>query len=86
MRPVSMHQWKGDAKQLLTTGKVALAGIMGDTATLRAMNSNEEDTVSAYKRASQRVEAPGDALQILRTAYEDEIRRRAWMQEVVDKS
>jgi rubrerythrin len=74
---------EGDAKQLLTTGKVALASIMGDAATLRAMKSNEEDTVSAYERASQHSAAPAEALQIFTRAYEDELRHRAWMQETV---
>lgn len=71
---------EGDAKQLLTTGKVALASIFGDAATVRAMKSNEEDTVSAYERASQHSEVPAQAQQIFRQALDDEIRHRAWMQ------
>ena len=43
---------EGDSKQMLTTGKVALASLMGDGAILAAMKTNEDDTVTAYERAS----------------------------------
>jgi hypothetical protein len=33
---------KGDMKQMLTTGKIALADLMGDSAILKAMKTNEE--------------------------------------------
>jgi hypothetical protein len=48
----AMPYREGDAKQMLTTGKVALASIMGDSAILTAMRSNEEDTVTARARVS----------------------------------
>jgi hypothetical protein len=41
---------KGDMKQILTTGKIALADLMGDAAILKAMKTNEDDTVTAYER------------------------------------
>jgi len=72
---------EGDAKQLLTTGKVALASIMGDAATLSAMRSNEEDTVTAYERACNHAEVPAEARRIFEQALEDERRHRAWMQQ-----
>ncbi|MXP62679.1 ferritin-like domain-containing protein [Roseomonas sp. M0104] len=72
---------EGDAKQLLTTGKVALASIMGDAAILRAMKSNEEDTVSAYERACKHSEVPAEALRVFEQAAQDERRHRGWMQE-----
>jgi rubrerythrin len=70
---------QGDAKQMLTTGKVALASIMGDSAILTAMRTNEEDTVTAYERAARHAEAPQDARQIFERAYADEVRHRDWM-------
>ncbi|WP_424140734.1 DUF2383 domain-containing protein [Roseomonas chloroacetimidivorans] len=70
---------EGDAKQMLTTGKVALASIMGDSAILTAMRSNEEDTVTAYDRASRHTEATPEALAIFKRAYADELRHREWM-------
>lgn len=75
---------EGDAKQLLTTGKVAMASIMGDAATLRAMKSNEEDTVTAYERACNHAEVPAEARRIFEQALEDERRHRAWMQQTAD--
>lgn len=48
---------EGDMKQMLTTGKVALADLMGDKAVLKAMKTNEDDTVTAYERASRHEDA-----------------------------
>jgi rubrerythrin len=70
---------EGDAKQMLTTGKVALASLIGDGAILGAMRSNEEDTVTAYERASRHAEAPQDARRIFERAHADELRHRDWM-------
>jgi len=70
---------EGDAKQMLTTGKVALASIMGDGAILAAMRSNEEDTVTAYERASRHAEATPEARTIFERAHADELRHREWM-------
>lgn len=69
----------GDAKQMLTTGKVALASIMGDGATLTAMRSNEEDTVTAYERAAAHRLATPEAQAIFQRAHADELRHREWM-------
>jgi rubrerythrin len=70
---------EGDAKQMLTTGKVALASLIGDNAILTAMRSNEEDTVTAYERASRHAEATPDARTIFERAHADELRHRDWM-------
>jgi len=70
---------EGDAKQFLTTGKVALASLVGDGAILTAMRTNEEDTVTAYERASRHAEATSDARQIFERAHADELRHRDWM-------
>lgn len=72
---------EGDLKQYLTTGKVALASLMGDGAILSAMRSNEEDTVTAYERASAHTEAPAEMRSMFERALQDEKRHRAWMQE-----
>lgn len=70
---------EGDAKQMLTTGKVALASIAGDSATLAAMRSNEEDTVTAYERASRHADATQEARGFFEKAHADELRHRDWM-------
>jgi len=70
---------EGDAKQMLTTGKVAMASLIGDNAILTAMRSNEEDTVTAYERASRHAEATPDARTIFEKAHANELRHRDWM-------
>lgn len=74
----------GDMKQMLTTGKVALASLFGDAAILKAMRSNEEDTVTAYERASDHPDALPASLAFFRKAMEDEHRHREWMQRTAD--
>jgi rubrerythrin len=70
---------EGDMKQMLTTGKVAMASLMGDSAILGAMRSNEEDTVTAYERAARHAEVPSEARTIFERAHQDELRHRSWM-------
>jgi rubrerythrin len=71
----------GDAKEMLTTGKVALASLMGDKAILHAMRTNEEDTVTAYDRARKHADVPSDIRPIMERGYADEVRHRAWMED-----
>jgi rubrerythrin len=52
---------------------------MGDGAILSAMRSNEEDTVTAYERASRHAEATPEARAIFERAHADELRHRDWM-------
>ncbi|MFS2154630.1 hypothetical protein [Rhizobium sp. Rhizsp42] len=40
-------------KQMRATGKIALADMMGDAAILKAMKTNEDNTVTAYERAAR---------------------------------
>ncbi len=70
---------EGDAKAYLTTGKVALASMIGDGAILTAMRTNEEDTVTAYDRAARHDEATTDARTMFERAHADELRHREWM-------
>jgi rubrerythrin len=71
---------EGGMKQMLTTGKVNLASLIGDGAILTAMASNENDTVAAYERARDHHDAPEAARRLFARAHEDELRHRAWMQ------
>ena len=70
---------EGNAKEMLTTGKIALASLMGDSAILKAMRSNEEDTVTAYGRASKHPQVHPEARSVFESAYGDELRHREWM-------
>lgn len=69
---------EGDMKQMLTTGKVAFANLMGDGAILKAMKTNEDDTVAAYDNASLNEVAPPDAKAFFEQALRDEQRHRTW--------
>ena len=67
-------------KQMLTTGKIVLADIMGDGAILKAMKTNEDDTVTAYERASRHPDAMPESKAFFMKAHADEERHRAWME------
>ncbi len=70
---------EGDLKQLVTTGKVVMAGLVGDTAILTAMRTNEDDTVTAYDRAVRHPDCVASVLGVLKRAQKDEHRHREWM-------
>ncbi|RYF45708.1 MAG: DUF2383 domain-containing protein [Cytophagaceae bacterium] len=68
-----------DMKQYLTTGKVVLAQLAGDRAILYAMQSNEDDTNTAYERAICHEDASPDLLSVLQRGFNDERRHRSWI-------
>lgn len=72
----------GGMKATLASGKVALAGLVGDKQILQAMKTNEDDTNTAYERAVNHREADG-----VRATFEknlgDERRHRSWMESVI---
>lgn len=70
---------EGDAKEMLTTGKVAMAGMMGDGSILKAMKTNEDDTVTAYERAAAHPDAIPKSKAFFEKALADERRHREWM-------
>ncbi len=74
------HPEEGDMKQWLTTGKVALADMAGDSAILKAMKTNEDDTVMAYEQALSNSAADAELRPVLEKGLEDERRHRAWME------
>ena len=74
---------EGDAKQMLTTGKIAMADLMGDGAILKAMKTNEDDTVRAYERAAAHDAARPESEAFFEKALGDERRHREWMERTV---
>ena len=68
-------------KQLLTTGKIALASLVGDGAILKAMKTNEDDTVTAYERASRHPDALPESRRRFEQFAADERRHRAFMEQ-----
>lgn len=75
---------EGDMKQMMTTGKIALANLMGDGAILKAMKTNEDDTVTAYERASAHRDAIPKSRSFFEKALADERRHREWMQRTAE--
>lgn len=70
---------EGDAKEYLTTGKVALASLIGDKSILKAMSTNEIETRMAYDNASKNAAASPEAQEFFREALADETRHKEWM-------
>jgi uncharacterized protein (TIGR02284 family) len=74
---------EGDMKQILTKGKVMIGSMMGDTAILEAMRTNEDDTVTAYDRAVGHRDCPPSVRDVLERAQGDEHRHCAWVQQAL---
>ncbi len=53
---------------------------MGDAAILKAMKTNEDDTVTAYERASAHEDAIPKSKAFFEKALADERRHREWME------
>lgn len=70
----------GDAKRLLTQGKVMLAELTGDKAILKAMRSNEEQTNKAYAEALEEFADSSEIQATLRRNFDDEKKHKAWME------
>ncbi len=70
---------EGDLKQILTKGKVVLGGLLGDKAILRAMRTNEDDTVTAYDRAVKHSAVTASILRVLERGQMDEHGHRQWI-------
>lgn len=73
----------GDAKALLTKGKVLLADMMGDKAILQAMKTNEDDTNTAYERAVKHADVDAATRQVLERNRADEARHRNWIEQTL---
>jgi uncharacterized protein (TIGR02284 family) len=71
---------QGDAKKILTKGKVVLAGLIGDRAILTAMKTNEDDTNTAYDRAAGRGDMPASAQGVIARGLADERKHRAYIE------
>ena len=70
----------GTAKSMLTSGKIVLADLFGDDTILKAMRTNEEDTVTAYENALNQSVCRDELRTICTQAHEDEVRHREWME------
>lgn len=73
---------QGGAKSMMTRGKVMMADLLGDTAILQAMKSNEDDTNTAYERAEQAA-AGTPAATAVQAGLKDERHHRAWIEQAL---
>ena len=74
---------EADTKEWLTKGKVVLGSLIGDEAILRAMNSNEIDTNTAYERMCLREDAWKDSIKLLKSFLQDERKHKLWLEETI---
>lgn len=77
---------QADIKSLLTQGKVAIASLISDNAILKAMQSNEEDTNTAYERTFNRRDVSDELFDILKRGLEDEQRHYRWIDNTLQSS
>ena len=73
----------GDMKSILTTGKVVMAGLVGDKAILQAMRTNEADTNTAYERAINFDALTSTTRDTLQRGLQDERRHCEWILETL---
>lgn len=76
---------EGTPKAMLTTGKVVLADLFGDNTILKAMETNEKDTVKAYENALKQPCCTPELKDICTRAHADEVRHREWMDATANK-
>ena len=67
-------------KQWLKAGKVALADIAGNGAILKAMKTNEDDTVAAYQQALDNAVTNAELHPVIEKGLADERRHHSWME------
>ena len=70
-------------KQVITTGKVLLANMIGDKTILQAIKSNEIDTHTAYQRMNAHQGKWTDAQSILEAGLFDETRHLSWLEDAL---
>lgn len=71
-----------DAKQWLTKGKVIIADLLGDTAILKAMWTNEIETNMAYERMHNHEDIWSDAKDFILEGFSDEKKHKAWLESI----
>ncbi len=76
---------KTDAMEILTKGKVVIAGLVGDKAILGAMKANEEVTNKTYAHVLKAVEGQREVEEVVAGNLEDEQRHKAWIDQALER-
>lgn len=67
-------------RRIVTRGRIEIGAMAGDEAIFRAMSRNEDDAVTTYERAAQRLSTASEDLRGLVERYlADERRHRSWI-------
>lgn len=74
------------AKQWLTKGKVVLSSLIGDITILKAMNSNEIDTNSAYEHMCLREDLDAEILELMQAFLVDEKKHKSWLETTITRA
>lgn len=74
-----------DAMEILTKGKVVIAGLVGDKAILGAMKANEEVTNKTYSHVLKAIEGHPEAETVVAANLEDERRHKEWIDRTLDR-
>jgi hypothetical protein len=69
-------------KQYLIKGKIALGNLLGDKPIMLAMQSNEEEMVTAYKNMCDRKDLAQAAQHIVKVGLADETRHTLWIKNI----
>lgn len=75
---------EGGAMQILTKGKVVIAGLLGDEAILKAMEANEVVTNTKYEEAVE-TGYPEQIQALLRQGLADERRHKEWLSAAIER-
>lgn len=75
----------GDWRQLLTEGKVVVAGLVSELAVLTATTHNERKVLNAYERAASRSDVPEEVRAVLALHRNRAQRRHKWLTERVEQ-
>lgn len=76
---------EGDMKEILVKGKVYMGSLFGDRTILRAMQSNEVDTNTAYKRVLGYDNMDDHLVEMLARGFDDERRHLSWLKQTLQE-
>jgi rubrerythrin len=85
-RPLGVEVDGPGGKSMLTAGKIKIADMVGnDSAILKAMKTNEYETVMAYENAMQKDFLTPELRALCEKGLNDERRHRDWMDRASEK-
>jgi rubrerythrin len=71
--------------QVLAISNIAIRKLIGDESVLKGLYGAEKDTNTAYERINNHPDKFDDAVQLLKSFWEDEKKHKAWIESIVNK-